>query len=514
MIDSKVIVLGLDGATWTLLDKYIEEGHLPNLGKLRKEGVSGNLKSVIPPFTCPSWKSYSTGRKPANLGAFGWGHADWEKEEVVSTRSSTYFEDKELWDYLNQTGYRTGIINMPTTYPPKKVDGYMICGPTTPDENKDYTYPPDLKEKLESKYDYEIFSDTPLGLRDVLGEEKMINSIKDVVRTRFEVAKDFFQDIDFLHLTLYYTDSLQHVFWDSRPVREVWKTIDQEIGKLLDEYPEANLFIISDHGFEKIDTYFNLSNWLRSKGYFKTKEKSSGSFLKNIGITRENILKIARNLNFGRIMKKILKKFPEFSEKIDSAVPREFSEERKRDWKRSNVIPLMSNLIYINPKLSDKENFKDTLKKEILNIRNPETGEKIVDKILEKKDIFQGKYSNIAPDLAVVPKANVYIHSKMVKGIWGKNIEWIAAHNLEGVFMAYGPDIGERKVNNANLIDVSPTILHLFDIPIPKSLDGKVLKDIFKKGTDASERSIEYKKYSEKENIRSKIRTLKNQGEI
>ncbi|MCL5256546.1 MAG: alkaline phosphatase family protein, partial [Chloroflexi bacterium] len=65
-----VVLLGLDGADFGLVDRLIELGKLPNLQKLREEGASGVLQSTYPSFTAPAWTSFITGLWPGKHGIF------------------------------------------------------------------------------------------------------------------------------------------------------------------------------------------------------------------------------------------------------------------------------------------------------------------------------------------------------------------------------------------------------------------------------------------------------------
>ena len=67
---SRVFILGLDGASSNILFPAIDSGLLPNLGRLFNDGLSGELESSIPPYTCPAWVSSITGVNPGKHGVF------------------------------------------------------------------------------------------------------------------------------------------------------------------------------------------------------------------------------------------------------------------------------------------------------------------------------------------------------------------------------------------------------------------------------------------------------------
>jgi len=67
---TKVLVIGLDGATWDLIEPWAEEGKLPTFKMLMENGTWGELESCIPFVTYPAWKCYSTGKNPGRLGVY------------------------------------------------------------------------------------------------------------------------------------------------------------------------------------------------------------------------------------------------------------------------------------------------------------------------------------------------------------------------------------------------------------------------------------------------------------
>ena len=67
-MDRQVIVIGLDGATLDLIRPRAQEAKLPNLARLVHEGVSGELRSAIPPCTAPAWTVFMTGKSAGKLG--------------------------------------------------------------------------------------------------------------------------------------------------------------------------------------------------------------------------------------------------------------------------------------------------------------------------------------------------------------------------------------------------------------------------------------------------------------
>lgn len=136
----KVLIIGLDGATFDVLTPLMHAGRMPNLKRLVDSGTAGILDSTKPPITPAAWTTFMTGKGPGRHGI-----VDFEKYDVRTnqlTFNSTYeIREKTIWEILSEKGFRVGSINVPMTYPPRKVNGFMISGFETPGIDKDFTYP-------------------------------------------------------------------------------------------------------------------------------------------------------------------------------------------------------------------------------------------------------------------------------------------------------------------------------------------------------------------------------------
>src|SRR3569832_2836857 len=97
MSNPKVVVFGVDGATFNVMRPLIEKGRLPHLAKLIKNGVSGPLQSTVPPVTAPAWVSFMTGVNPGRHGIFHFvanSHLDYEEGTLLG---SAQIGEKTLW---------------------------------------------------------------------------------------------------------------------------------------------------------------------------------------------------------------------------------------------------------------------------------------------------------------------------------------------------------------------------------------------------------------------------------
>src|ERR687895_2703800 len=105
---SKVLMLGLDGATYSVLDPAFEAGHMPKFKSLLDRSASGTLVSTIPPYTPPEWTSIFTGVNPGRHGIFGFmlGNVQRKGGLVRLDRVAA----PAIWNVANAQGSRVGIF--------------------------------------------------------------------------------------------------------------------------------------------------------------------------------------------------------------------------------------------------------------------------------------------------------------------------------------------------------------------------------------------------------------------
>ena len=146
----KLLIIGLDGATFDLALPMIEKGEMPNLGQLLAQGTAANLLSTVPPVTGPAWSSFMTGKDPGGHGVYHFRaidptQYDQANETLVTSRS---FQGPTFWDILGEVGHRVAVVTVPVTYPPWPINGVMISGYPCPDTRNNHTYPPEFADQL------------------------------------------------------------------------------------------------------------------------------------------------------------------------------------------------------------------------------------------------------------------------------------------------------------------------------------------------------------------------------
>lgn len=452
---SRTVVIGLDGAHFELIEPWLEEGELPNIKKMMEEGIYSDMEACLPPVTSPNWKCYSTGKNPGELGIFWWENIDVENRRVFYPEERKGGHE-EIWDTLSNKGYKVVVINTPLTYPPKEVNGIMICG--GPDcQERGFTYPKDLEERLKNKYNYGVHLKKDMRTN----EREAIREIYELIKSRFEVALDLFEgeNPDFMQVTTFYLNTLQHFLWNGEETKKAWKIIDGYIGKFL-EKDNTNVILMSDHGSNEIETVFNINTWLEGEGYLKYNWKFRLSrFLERLNLSREKIGKFLDTLGLRETIKKIV------PQKVNETVPSQTGEIKKSgksdkiDWEKSKAVASGQGPIYL---LEDDKELKEGIKNKLFEIRN-EKGNKVIREVYEKEEIYSGKYMDEAPDLIIDQMPNVHIPGGIGKeNIFDFSEVWKAENKKYGLFVGIGNDLNEEELENLKIIDLKNQILDLF----------------------------------------------------
>lgn len=457
----KICVLGLDGATWDMLDPWLDD--LPTINTFA-ETLHVTLDSSIPPISVPAWKCYSTGLDPGQLGVFTFVEPDFEVEQFKTVRSET-FTHREIWDYLGDHGYRSAVINMPSTSPPREIPGWMVSGPFSDDD--DFAEPKSLQSELAND-GYTVIPEYYLK-RD----STAIDAAIDAVEQRLDVARRLSRKADFVHVTLYIIDTVQHVEFDSSVAKEFWIEVDRLLGAFFDDLEDDwNVVLMSDHGFGRSAGKFYLNTWLEREGYLQFAENGFdlGDLAGLLGLDYATVFSIVRRL---RLEKPLRTVFPaEFLLRVARQMPgnrRLQGLQEKIDWD-SDAIALPP-LIFTKDRSTAEE-----IRRELLAVETPR-GERIIDDVFLGADLYPDSNARV-PDLIVkhtdwdinpVFNPNTVFEENPTEGI-------IAHHRRNGILSARGPELRPFVGEEARLVDLAPTILDAYGADVPVEMTGRSLE--------------------------------------
>ncbi len=473
---TRTFVVGLDGASWRLLEPWIEEGDLPNLEALRSTGTWAGTRSTLPPVTFPNWKSYSAGKNPGGFGVFWFERVDLEHGQIEVMEGSD-FQTAELWDYLNAEGQSTGVLNMPTMYPPREIDGPVVCGGPDAAEGEyrsiesGYTSPPELAAELEDRFDYRVHPDPLISSNEERGRE--VEAILDLLETHFEAALTLFEeeDLDFMHLTLFYLNVLHHFFWDEEPTKRAWLLVDEWLGKLTG-LEDTNVVLMSDHGSAPTQTEFYVNEWLAENGY-QARSRTIEDVFRPLGLDRETVLSVAKRAGLVDTLAAIV------PERVQQLVPQADGVKRQRkleaiDLDRTQAVASGQGPIYLNPDF-DVESVREQL---LLDLQSVEDDHgPLFTAVLKGEDVYSGPFVDEGPEIVVDQRPGVHVND----GIGGGTIQtgpdrWGGENNPHGNFVANGPAFeAQGEKDRISILDIAPTILAAHETNVPTDMNGQVL---------------------------------------
>ena len=484
----RVLMLGLDGATFSVLDPLFEAGHMPRFKALLDRGVSGKLTSTVPPYTPPGWTSIFTGVNPGKHGIFGFtlGHVQKSRGLVRLEKVAA----PAIWNAANAQGTKIGLFNIPMTYPAPVVDGFSVSGMLTPEGGGEtpanFTYPAELADRIVAKtgsyeIDIDVDYDQDWKSTDII-ERLSRNLAKKRVALQHLLETN---DVPLLFAVLEAPDRLMHVHYKyidpreehyNRPVAKAirerawafFDEMDEMIGDMLDWAGEDGWILsMSDHGFGPKDKSVNINVALREWGYLSV--KGAGSVTKSKGVR-----KLARRA------KKILPK--SVWRRAKGAA------QQSIDWSNTKAFsaPIPQQGIYINLEgreeqgivpQSEYEAVRDEIIVKLTSLIDPDDGQPVVDRVYKREEVTHGSEAGSAPDLYPVCREYSY---ELSDGLYSPSVldDYRSLprgfHHMDGIFGIAGPGVEPRSGERANLLDMMPTALYLSGLKVPEG-DGEVL---------------------------------------
>jgi predicted AlkP superfamily phosphohydrolase/phosphomutase len=514
----KVLIIGLDGGTWTLLDRMCDAGWMPRLRQLRDGGVAEPLLSTIP-YTSPvAWTSFLTGLRPGNHRVYGF----------VAGRN-TYVEGQEgyaagrpinasaigadpLWLVMNRHDVRVGLLNVPVTYPPQPIDGYIVGDELfTPDESSDYAYPPDLKARLlDAVPEFRV---RPFRYAHELAE--FIREVTHYTREQGKAAQWLLQEypVDLPIFVFTATDRIQHRFWKyldpTHPAHDeaaahphtihllelFYRTIDEIVGSLVDQAQPDVVFMVSDHGFTASHRLFLVNRWLHAEGLLSFEASTVGraqQLLLNLGLTQEKLFGFLKRLDVLRLRDRI-RAGGRHALKLQARRGVQNVLAPRIDWTQTQAYGgfIGEPFIYVNQAGREPagivepgapyDRLRGEIRERLLSLRDPDTGQLVLDEVFLREELYSGPYLEEAPDLIFTYRDPAYYTTDAVQTTDFLQPERAqrGIHERPGIFLAAGSNIvPEAPARPFNIYDVLPTAMYLLGVPLPPELDGRVLEEI------------------------------------
>lgn len=449
----RVVVIGLDGATWDLLQPWIDKGDLPVLDRMQREGAWGQMQSSVPYLSPPAWTTAVTGVNPGKHAIF-----DFQRripgQAVIVNETAKSRRAQPIWNMLRSSRKRVLIMNIPMTDPPDEVNGIFVAGFPHFDE-VGFAYPPDYAAKLG---DYEL---DHMEIKLPPGQEdSLLASYRRQQAQRRRIVLDWLKNepFDLLWAVFTASDRIQHTFWMfgdpqnpnydaaraeryGRAIHDLWVEQDRILGEILQALRESDtLLLLSDHGFGPLRYDLQVPQLMREPGSRLTEREASSVYAITPGDAAR--LYVAR---LGR----------------DPVAPYAPEEARR---------------------------VRDKLAGALREARDPATGARVLETVWTNEEVFHGTYAEKGPDLVALPREGYFVtfgenappqsssvvpHGALLSG-------W---HRMNGIYALRGPAVapGERDGEASrlySLLDVVPSVLYLLGESIPEGLDGRLMREV------------------------------------
>jgi predicted AlkP superfamily phosphohydrolase/phosphomutase len=496
----KVVVIGIDGAEWTIINRLVSQNRLPALGVLLKEGAWGDLES-IPPLVSPAiWTTIATGRSRSDHGVtyfFNKIKGSYNKRINSCEARNT----KALWNILTDKGLTVGVIGWHGAYPAEEVNGYMISlrlgkqfeDRTTPSSHKNISfYPEDLKERHDAIQKSFLLPKHPFTIEmgKILKreEERSKDTPREKLRNKYirfieaqtlhdtsiaHVSRKILEDNQPNLFMTYFTgvDAMSHHFWKheennfedeeyfgitqqeadflTNMVENYYVYVDHLIRQILEVCQlDTDVIILSDHGFRKgsfsDNVLFNPNILLADLKLLAFKENGGVDYEKTVAFNFEDTFLEERGIYLNMVHRE----------------PSGIIDEPEEETTIRMLIETLSEI-----KTSGGENLFEYVR----------ANEKGKSEIVQEPDIVFGLNKQVAYEDTLMVEDREFPYSRYVTIGLHKGV-----HRKEGVVILYGNSFKKGALKNASILDVAPTVLSLLNIPKAKDMPGEVLSQCVK----------------------------------
>lgn len=480
----RLLLIGLDGATWKVMTPLLKEGKLPNIKKLMDKGSWGVLESFDCPENSPRclkseviWTTIATGKPPPEHGITDYLAKDPVTGEHIVVAANLR-KTKAIWNILSEHKNKVGIIGYPVTWPAEEINGVIVTDRVNLHGTSDKRcFYPSFEILFEGKYlenfnriEKSIFEgkeDNEFGLIDFM---KMFEE-KDNLNVNFAKHLLKKQRFDFFCLYLLGIDRASHYFWkfrfpeefnDAHPgdikesvdikkykdvINDYYVYCDNVIGELLKKLKKNyTVIIVSDHGFSA---------------------KTSNRYI----FSRPELLFEACG----------------FNKMQDNLVIGLSTKERNKIIQRFKINVEISGKFTVD----EFNEIRGKAKSIIEGIKIKETGSSIFNVPNDTKSGFvmeiDEEYINSYPQ-----------HHLLIEGKEYKILDFLSKemqsgdHDPLGIAIFSGKKISKKQqLRSASIYDITPTVLYLMGLPLARDMRGKVLVEAVDKKF-LRKNSIEY----------------------
>jgi predicted AlkP superfamily phosphohydrolase/phosphomutase len=477
MNHDRVLLVGLDGATFSVLDPLMADGTMSFLRDFVAAGAHGVLTSTPHPLTPAAWTTVMTGRSPGDHGVYDFVAVDRAGDHLsytLTTASDCACET--LWAIAHRHGRRVTVLNFPGTFPAPDIDGFVVPGFVPWNYLPRAVRPRNLYARLRAHADFnvqELAIDWSLERKALQGlpEDRLEEWVEfHTAREQqwFTIARQLMREepCELTAILFDGVDKLQHVCYHLldpavRPaaVPERLSALCRDYFRRLDGFLEelvalagagAHVIMVSDHGFRLAgDKIFYANVWLEQQGLL--------GWADGVAVDRDRRLTLDGHTETDVLF----------------------------DWSRTVACALTasSNGIFIRRAESSGDvgvaaseyvEFRDDLARRLREVVDPDTGAPVIADVLVADDAFAGQNSGRAPDLTLVLTDRSFLSVLRADAPLQPRRSPYGTHDPAGVLLASGPGIRQgAALEPLPILVVAPTVLYALGLPIPEDMDSQ-----------------------------------------
>ena len=486
---TRTLFLGLDGATFTVLDPLMERGVMPFLRGFIDGGVRATLRTIVPPLTPPAWTSLMTGKRPGRHGVFDFFQKETPESHFFKMANSGDVGSATMWSLASDAGLRISALNFPLMFPPPAVNGAVVPGGWMPwRQLRLGCAPPGLFDRLKALPSFnprEMAFDMELEVKAVEG--CAADEYADWVRlhTRreqrwLEISRFLMQEepADLFGIVFDGVDKLQHLCWRFldpafRPAEPTaW---EREVMDLCDDYfrqldgilaelvalagPDATVVMGSDHGFAPTFEVLYLNTWLEQQGFLAWNDGTAATDAERPPVGFNQIGRHVNQIDWSRTV-------------AYAASPTNQGIHLVSQYPDGTPVPAE---VYLATRAAIVAGLRE--------LRHPETGLPLVEEIWTRDEVFDGPFKPLGPDLTLRLANAAMVSIVRSDSLLQPRPKVEGFHRWDGIFLARGPEVRSGvTLDELSILDVTPLILYSLDLPIPADVEGRVPGEIFVAG--------------------------------
>jgi predicted AlkP superfamily phosphohydrolase/phosphomutase len=483
------LLIGLDGATFSVLDPYMQSGVMPNLAQIAGRGTRAVLRSIMPPLTPPAWTSLVTGKHPGQHGIFDFFQKEEPGSVYFSFASSQQVGTSTIWTLASEQQQRVISLNFPLTFPPPPVEGAVVPGGMMPwRQLRLGCHPPGLFERLQQLPSFKPreMLDMELEIKAIDGcpEDELADFVELHIRReqRWAEVLRYLMENEPAQLTAIMfdgVDKLQHLCWRfidpaCRPERpseweaqmielceRYFSSLDTLIGGMVEQAgPQATVVFASDHGFGPTQDVFHVNSWLEQGGYLTWADGQSADERADTDVGFAEMTRHVHALDWSRTVAYAATPSSQGIHIVDRTPGSED--------------PLPAE---VRAKLTHE------IAAKLRELRRPHDGAALIEEVWTRDQAFSGPFEALGPDLSLVLADGGTMSILPSETVVARRPEPRGHHRWEGIFIAAGPGIrAGASVDELSIVDVAPLLLHRLGLPVPQDMAGSVPQAIFEAG--------------------------------